>query len=57
MLLQATMAASVRVATSFSPTKQEFSAKNGFEEEKKEEEGGDRKIWKVLYVNQRDFFL
>ena len=33
------MAASVRVATMSSPTKYEFSAKNGFEEEEKEEGG------------------
>ena len=43
MSLQATMAGSVRVATASSPTTQEFSAKNGLEEEEKEK-GGNKKI-------------
>ena len=34
------MATSVRGETTFSPTTQEVFAKNGFEEEEKEEEGG-----------------
>ena len=34
------MATSVRGETTFSPTTQEFFAKNGFEEKEKEEEGG-----------------
>ena len=44
MSLQATMAASVRVAATSSPTAQEFSAKNRFEEEEKEEEGGEENM-------------
>ena len=40
MSLQATMATSVRVAASSSPTTHKFLAKNGF----KEEEGGEENI-------------
>ena len=38
------MVASVRLAATSSPTAQEFSVKNGFEEEEKEEEGGEEKM-------------
>ena len=40
MSLQAIVAVSVRVRAASSLTTQEFSTKNGFEEEEKEEEGG-----------------
>ena len=43
MSLRAKMAGSVRVAAASSPTTQEFLAKNGLEEEEKEE-GGNKKI-------------
>ena len=38
------MAASIRVATTSSPTVQEFLAKNGFKEKDKEEEGGEENM-------------
>ena len=38
------MVASILVAATSSPTAQEFLAKNGFEEEDKEEEGGEEKF-------------
>ena len=38
------MAASIQVAATSSPTMQEFSTENGFEEEEKEEEGGKENI-------------
>ena len=38
------MAMSVRVAVASLPTAQEFSTKNGFEEEEKEEEGREENM-------------
>ena len=49
------MVVSVKVAVVSSPTAHEFSAKNRFEEEEKEEEGREENM-EVLYVNQRNFF-
>ena len=44
MSLRAIVAVSVRVAAASSPITKEFSTKNGFEEEEKEEEGGEENI-------------
>ena len=58
MSLRAIMAVSVRVAAASSPTELEFSDNNGFEEEKKEEEGVEenmegfvRKLKGLLLLN------
>ena len=56
MLLRAIVATSVRVAAASSPTAQEFSTKNGLRKNKKKKKV-ERRIWKVLYVSKRDFFL
>ena len=55
MSLRAIVTVLVRVTTTSSPTTQEFLAKNGFEEEEKENEGGNENM--KGYVRKLNGFL
>ena len=57
MSLRAIVAASVQVAVASSPTTQEFLAKNGFEDEEKEEKCGEENMEGSVRKAKGFFFL